>query len=436
MIARHTIMATLSASLLLISAVRSAESANVSPPSQPSSDFESGLLSPEVQISAPDLLYDQERPAIAYNLNHDEYMVVWYNDRPYTQDITVRRVSSQGGLLSQFFVSDGENCVHPDLAYNITNDEYLVVWSQLKVITTAPAEEYRWEIWGRIIGWNAPGSNSPFVIASWSDLNLDYPRVAYNAYRNEFMVVWQTSQVVNGAQTGIGRQRLYNNGTSPTTPAYLTGGSPTNQGTPDIDYSLAGDNYLVAWVEPGPTAQPNIYVGTLNYQGSVPVSKLQLESYYQDYEQQRPAVAANNSNGFMVVFNLFAPPDMDIYGREVLINGTIVDLTYLVSIDADIDEKNPAIASGPGSKEYFTVFEYETPGGTAIKALRWGNADIYREIVLAEPGLGDNTYPAVMAGKPGMLAAYEWVSFNPSDDKDIYGRVYWPEVAFLPLVIR
>jgi hypothetical protein len=35
-----------------------------------------------------------------------------------------------------------------------------------------------------------------------------------------------------------------------------------------------------------------------------------------------------------------------------------------------------------------------------------------------------------------MLAAYEWETASPLDDKNIYGRVYWPDVTFLPLVVR
>jgi hypothetical protein len=438
MFTRKIALVALSVSLLLLTAGRGVEFVRFDSPTMVTSNWESGFLSPEVQISAPDLTYDQERPAIAFNPNHDEYMVAWYNNRPFTQDITVRRVSNWGELLTQFFISTGSNCVHPDIAYNVYADNYLVVWSQLYVIPKAPGDTSRWEIWGRIINWNSAGSNSPFLIASWSDLNLDYPRVAYNAFRHDYMVVWQTSQVTGGALTGIGRERVSETGALLTTPAYLTGLSPTNQGTPDIDYNLAGDNYLVSWVEPGPTAYLNIYAGLLNYQGNVPVSPLQVEPYYQSYEQQHPAVAANNSNGFFIVYEIYPPPDWDIYGKEVLVDGTIVDITYLVAIDADIDERHPAIASGPGTEEYFIVHEKETLSGAAIQAIRWimDDSSSFRKIEIAPGGMGDNTYPAVRGGKAGMLAAYEWESTSPADDKNIYGRVYWPDVIFLPPVMH
>ena len=440
MFARRIAFVAFSASLMLLTAWRGVEYVHFESPAGVTSDWEAGLLSPEVQISDPTLTYDQERPAIAYNPNHDEYMVAWYNNRPFTQDITVRRVSSRGELLTQFFVSGATatNCVNPDIAYNVHADNYLVVWSQLYLIPTAPGDTSRWEIWGRIINWNSAGSNSPFLIASWSGLDLKYPRVAYNAYRHDYMVVWQTSQVTGGALTGIGRVGVSETGGTSSTPAYLTGPSPTNQGTPDIDYNLAGDKYLVAWVAPGPTSYPNIYAALLDYQGSVPVSPLHVESTYQSYDQQHPAVAANNSNGFMIVYEIYPPPDWDIYGKAILIDGTIVATTYLVAIDANIDERRPAIASGPGSEEYFIVYEKETLSGTAIQVIRWiiDDSESFRNLELAPGGMGDNTYPAVKGGKVGMLAAYEWESASPGNDKNIYGRVYWPDVTFLPLVMR
>jgi len=440
MITRRIVFAAISAGLLMLTGGRGEEFVRIDSPTGVTSGWEDGLLSPEVQISAPDLEDDQERPAIAYNPAHDEYMVAWYNNRPYTQNITVRRVSGRGELLTQFFVSGitATNCVQPDIAYNVHAGNFLVVWSQLLLIPTAPGDTSRWEIWGRIINWNSAGSNTPFLIASWTDLDLKYPRVAYNAYRHDYMVVWQTSQVTGGALTGIGRARVAETGGTSNTPAYLTGSSPTNQGTPDIDYNLAGDKYLVAWVAPGPTSYANIYAALLDYQGSVPVSPLHVESTYQSYDQQHPAVAANNSNGFMIVYEIYPPPDWDIYGKVILINGTIVATTYLVAIDANIDERRPAIASGPGSEEYFVVHERETLSGTAIQVIRWilDDSESFRNLELAPGGFGDNTYPAVRGGKVGMLAAYEWETASPLDDKNIYGRVYWPDVTFLPLVVR
>jgi hypothetical protein len=431
---QRLMLAALCATLALISAAPSDQPPKHSSIETSASATQNGLLGAEFLISPFSLADDQEKPAIAYNTAHDEYMVAWHNQRPFTQDVTVRRVSNMGALLSYFFVSTAPNCVQADLAYNSTNDNYLVVWSQFYDDTT-PTNDDRWEIWGRIIDWNAPGSGSPFQIASWANQDLDFPRLAYNVNRNDYMVVWQTSQKPSGSLTGIGRRRISNLGAYLTGPDYLTGSGASNQGAPDIAYNLAGDKYLVTWVELGPALKPNVYLSLMNYLGDVPVGKQLILPELQNYEQQHPAVASNQSNGFMIVFELFAPPDWDVYGREVSIDGTINPTQFLVSIMQLIDEKNPAIASGSGAHDYFTLLEQSSPSGTGLKLMHWG-IDVNYQVQEIEAGFGDYTFPALARGSPGILAAYEWVSNSPTDDKDVYGRLYWPYVSFLPLVLR
>jgi hypothetical protein len=238
-----------------------------------------GWLSPEIRISDPSILQDQEDPAIAYNSSQGEYMVAWYNNRTNTQDITVQRMTDHGTLNSYFFVSTASNCRYPDLAYSLTNGNYLVVWSQFYDDTT-PSDDDRWEIWGRIIEWNAPGTNSPFQIASWGNMNLEYPRVAYNSYRNQYLVVWQTSFKSTGVLTGIGRRLLGGTGNFETDPGYLTGEFPYNEGSPDLDYNLAGDNYLVTWIDLGSTSYPNTYGGIVDDEGDLTGSVMEIDSDY------------------------------------------------------------------------------------------------------------------------------------------------------------
>jgi hypothetical protein len=157
------------------------------------------------------------------------------------------------------------------VAYNHTNDQYLVVWSQYN------ATDARWEICGRIIPWNGPGTNAPFQIASWSSMNLGVPAVVWNSYRNEYMVVWETSLVSTGQLLGIGRRRLSSTGGFLSNADYITGMGSTNQGFPDIAYNLAADGYLVVWAEPGASAI-NVYGGRLDREGTLQGSKFAVDS--------------------------------------------------------------------------------------------------------------------------------------------------------------
>lgn len=89
-----------------------------------------GRLGPEFEISglAPPGA-DHYRAAVAYNWRHGEYLVAWHNKWPDGhRDIYAQRVSESGELLSWFSITDGpDDRVQPALAYNATNDEYLVV---------------------------------------------------------------------------------------------------------------------------------------------------------------------------------------------------------------------------------------------------------------------------------------------------------------------
>ena len=68
--------------------------------------------------------------AIAYNPQRQEYLVVWYNDRPGNDDIRARRVARDGTPVGPaFYISIGPGAErrYPDVAYNPQRNEYLVV---------------------------------------------------------------------------------------------------------------------------------------------------------------------------------------------------------------------------------------------------------------------------------------------------------------------
>ena len=383
-------------------------------------------LGSEIWLSGGTPAADEGRPAIDHNSLHNEYLVVWHNDRPATKDIYARRVAERGGLQSWFSISSCSNCLYPAVAYNRTNDEYLVVWCQYNAS--------KWEIWGKIIPWNGPGSNAPFQIAAWTSNNLQVPAVAWNSYRNEYMVVWQTSLVSSGQLLGIGRRRLSSTGASLSNADYITGLGTTNQGFPDLVYNVAADGYLVVWIEPGASA-PNVFGGRLNREGTLQGAKFAIDP--SSNEQQKPAVTTNEQDRYMVVWQEMVSGDWDIRGKEVnSATGVPLGTTYLIAISYAIDETTPDVACNGGTGEYLAVWQQATGSGEAIQAMRWGTNVTTHRFEVAAGGFGDNTNPAVAADIPGYLVTYEWQSWTPGSDSDIYGRRWVPDVVFLPVVVR
>jgi hypothetical protein len=91
---------------------------------------------------------DEYSPDIAYNSNHNEYLVVWENIWPGGHhDVYAQRVSGDGRLLSWFAVASSSNRqMNPSAAYDPVHDRYLVVWSY-----DYYGDDSDWDVNGRFI---------------------------------------------------------------------------------------------------------------------------------------------------------------------------------------------------------------------------------------------------------------------------------------------
>jgi hypothetical protein len=402
-------------------------------------------LSPEVQLSpSPQCdTSDEHTPAVAYNYVQKEYLVVWDNEWPGgSRDIYARRVSDSGQILSWFSISTGtNNRLRPAVAYNATNGEYLVVW--MKEVSSDV-----YEIWGRIIPWNGPGTNAEFKIISWTDRSFWIPRVAWNSYRNEYLVVWNAfNTTINfppGVPNDIAGYRVSASGVvqNPGSPLSLTTYSGPHQ--VDITYNVAMDQYFIVFVviHTAATSGNDIYGLRVGWDGS-PVGGL-IEIYRDDFaggrkHQNHPAVATNEQDKYMVVWeHEYSSTDHDIYGREYNVNGT-PDGSYFTISSWTQDDTVPDVAANGANKEWVAVWQRALPSGSgySIHGFRWGSAGSSAYTYLFD--VANWTFyecknPAVAADIPGYLIVYE--EKVPPNKFDIYGRLWWPEAVYLPLILR
>jgi len=402
-------------------------------------------LGPEVQISTPSspLDADRHKPAVAHNWNHREYLVVWHNQWPGNRDIYAQRVSESGKLLGPWFaVSAGPNDrFQPAVAYNAANDEYLVVW-----MYEASPDVY--EIWGKIISWNGPGTKPEFLIMQWANRSFWTPRVAWNSYRNEYLVVWNafdtTTSFPPGLPHDIAGYRISYDGVvqNPGSPLILT--SYANPHQVDLTYNLAMDQYFLAFVvvHTGATSGNDIYGLRVGWDGS-PVGSL-IEIYRDDIagerkHQNHPAVATNEQDRYMVVWeHEYDATDHDIYGREYNVNGSPVG-SYFTIASWTQDDTVPDVAANGASREWLVVWQRALPSGSgySIHGFRWGSSGsgVYTYLFdIANWAFVEAKAPAVAADIPGYLIVYEEV--NPPAKQHIYGRMWWPEVVYLPVILR
>ena len=208
-------------------------------------------------------------PAIAYNFTNQEYLVVWQGDDVYDDRVEIfgQRLDATTGaeIGGDFRISDmGANDTDasfgandPAVAYSSTQNEYLVVWRGDDTTNN------EFEIYGqRLDATNGTeiGTND-FRISDMGDTDGDtnysasVPAVAYNSTDNEFLVVWQGDDNIpgtgdseifcqridatDGSELGTNDFRISDMGTAD--------GATFDASDPAVTYNRANNEYLVVW---------------------------------------------------------------------------------------------------------------------------------------------------------------------------------------------
>jgi hypothetical protein len=392
-------------------------------------------LGGEIPISLPTSPEcDRYKPRVAYNWVHDEYLVVWHNTWPDGhRDIYARRVSESGQLLSWFAVSVGLNDrVQPAVAYNANTDEYLVVW-----MYNANGDGSTYEIWGRTIAWNGAYQDPEFQIITWPNRTFWTPRVAWNSYRNEYLVVWSAFDATTFLPTDVAHAILSDSGTK-LYGAIITAADQPHQA--DVTYNVAADEYLVVWRRMYAAGDGDIKAARLGgFSGQVvtPPGVFTINAATED--QLLPAVTTNQQNRYMVVWQHAYPGpccDWDIRGQELDVNGNLVGSLFSIASTTD-DETSPAVVARPGTgRDYLAIWQRSSSTGEEVWAYHLRDASI-EVFEVAAAAFWDHENPAVAWGQVASLIVYEGDSQgDPTVHRHIYGRRWVPNAVFLPLVVR
>jgi hypothetical protein len=221
-----------------------------------------------------DTRFPASEPAVAYNVVNNQYLVVWHGGDTNPQEIEIygQRLDAATGIQvgdNDFRISDmgpDGNIIyeafHPAVAYNPTNNEYLVVWRGDD--DTAPLVNNEVEIFGQRLNaatGKEVGDNDFRISDMGPDGNTDFgafdPAVAYNGINNEYLVVWDgndgTVLVVNeeyeifgqrldaatGKEVGLNDFRISDMGPE--------GNIKFEAFTPAVAYNGLNNEYVVVW---------------------------------------------------------------------------------------------------------------------------------------------------------------------------------------------
>jgi len=137
---------------------------------------------------------DEQTPATAYNIQEDEFLVVWQSaahkihGRLYYADGTPR--------TDPFSVFEGgTSCLLPDVAYNRITNEYLVVWEDWRRELSTGADVFgiRLNEAGHKIHSPRSEPDTSFAICD-NDSAQGHPKIAHNYKDDVYMVVWHDNR--------------------------------------------------------------------------------------------------------------------------------------------------------------------------------------------------------------------------------------------------
>lgn len=238
------------------------------------------LVGSSVRISTmgpdPNTLYDAFNPDVAWNSTSNQYLIAWHGDIDAIGDgqneVFIRRVdgsmANHGNTIgSMVLISDmgpsGSTlytATDVAIAYNVTNNNYLVVWRGDD--DTAPLVNDEFEIFGQFVSNTGTVSSihTFFRISfmgtdGFQNFGASAPAIAYNPNLSQFIVTWHGDHNVGGLvdnEFEIFGQLIRNDGVIVGSNFRLsdaggTGNTSFNATLPAVCYNGSYREFLVVW---------------------------------------------------------------------------------------------------------------------------------------------------------------------------------------------
>jgi len=389
-----------------------------------------------------DIGLEEKMPAVAFNSTLNQYLVVWYNDRPGNDDIRGQRLNANGSPLgASFYISAGvgNERRYPDVAYNVVDNQYLVVWEDYDNLD--PGTPY--SIRGRRI--SSTGTlmdiNDIIIRAKSPNYMPMSPRVDYAFTSNKYLVVW-SEWSFSPLQRDIVGQVLEPDGLLNGTSFIIsddTGGDFREH--PDLAYNRHANRYLVVWQQYDDSASLwDIFGQQVHGGGGLYSSPIVIG--YHTIDETIPRVASIPTtpinSKFLVVWEAhYAPGDYDIYLRPIEEEGDL-GTVQLFAVTND-NECNPNVIGSESSMKYLVTWEkyrIEDYGSGTVS----GYGTVGQEILYDGTSSGSikmigrvtSTQAALAEGSAGdFLAVFMQVDITYG----IWGQ-FWGLRTYLPMIIR
>jgi hypothetical protein len=351
------------------------------------------------QTSAAGADRDASSPDVAYNPDDNEYLIVWKGNgltgvgQQRVQEIFGQRINAASGaeIGADFRISNmsdagkGWGADEPQVVYNGTAHEYLVVWNGT---ANYGAPDVAFEIYGQRVSRTGSEAGADFRISNATDLgkvNTSFARasthadVAWNSTGNQYLVVWSgAGESGETIKTEVYGQLLAATGTSVGNDFRIS--STSDQGSnfsasgPVVAYNSVNNRYLVVW-QGGfkKEQQTEIWGQSLTDQGKqlgagngdFRISQMVVNNEG-DRAADSPQIVYNGSrNEYLVVFRAVSLTEStgagELFGQRLDASKQVEvapnsELRISNGTETKIEPDNPRVAYDSLGKEYLVVW--------------------------------------------------------------------------------
>ncbi|WP_298898522.1 T9SS type A sorting domain-containing protein [uncultured Psychroserpens sp.] len=211
------------------------------------------------QLPLADANFDARGPDLIWNSIENDFLIVWQGETSTDDEKEIYGqiydLDSQSISGSNFRISDmGPDTnisffsIRPRVAYNATDNEYLVVWNGTDTVIS------QFEVYGQLLSSSGSelGSNDfqiTAVTATDSNFDTAFPDVVWNNTNNEYMVIYRADFTLSEEE--VFGQKLNASGTNNSTSFRLSDMGDDNDSSFKADSPAIATNnqnaYIITW---------------------------------------------------------------------------------------------------------------------------------------------------------------------------------------------
>jgi hypothetical protein len=393
--------------------------------------------SPQFEISTTSVSGNDHQFQVAFTLAQGEFLAVWTTPTGGWPEYNIvgRRLKADGsGFPAGTFTiasNPSENRQNPDLAYNLSRNEYLVTYDNDYIQGTNNENIYA----TRMAGDGTPLGGGEFSVADWPDDEL-LPAVAACGAADQFLVTWQSIQV-----SGPKLYARFINGDGVLGNVYQIDDSTPSFPYGDVDLSCRwGVQYLLTWERWYPALIKVGIWGRQVYSDESMDPKFEIVAPDPD-SREAPALASGDPNFLLAWENRDSGGYADIYGRilgetKPLASFTVTppsgDVNTIFQFDASgsSDGQDPP-ASLQVRWDWHNDGVYDTPwsytktsthqfGSLGTKTVRLQVKDTYglTDVTTRQVGIGNTPPSAAFTVSPSVGSGTTTFQFDASSSSD------------------